>query len=72
MYILVYSVYLLEMRTNMLILCGQDLRKENKHPIQISAPLEVLPPFLASCANIEHAFTVNFLIWKIVFNKNLF
>ena len=40
MYILVYcySVYLLEIRTNVLILCGQDLRKENKHPIQISVP----------------------------------
>ena len=38
MYILVYSVYLLEIRTTMLKVCDQDLRKENKHPIQISAP----------------------------------
>ena len=42
MYILVYSVYLLEIQTNMWILCGQDLRKENKHPIQISVPTLIL------------------------------
>ena len=40
MYILIYcyGVYLLEIKTNMLTFCGQDLRNENKYPIEINAP----------------------------------
>ena len=32
-------------------------------------PLEVVPPPLVPCANIEHAVTVNYFIKKIVSNK---